>query len=86
MRTGTILVLLAAGCVNTATKATGDVTITVTILSGKPHAGIYTSNSGALLDDARDAKNSLGTPGATVWIRVDEKNEIVVIGRGQEIQ
>jgi hypothetical protein len=63
----------------------GDSKITVKIAAGKPDAGTYTTTSGALLDDARDASTRLNEPGATVWIRVDEQNQIVVIGNSQKI-
>ncbi|MHC4224092.1 MAG: hypothetical protein ACYSUN_08890 [Planctomycetota bacterium] len=70
----------------TKVSASGDVTVTVKILEGKPNAGTYTTTSEALLDNAREARNALGKSGATVWIRVDEENQIAVIGWGQYLK
>ena len=58
--------------------------LTVTIEEGKRNDGTYTSTSKVLLNDARAARDALGKPGTTVWIRVDTNRRIAAIGWKRE--
>ncbi len=57
----------------------GDVDITLTIIEGKPDAGVYTSEDKTLLEIARYAENALGDPNTTVSVKVDAAGQIVSI-------
>jgi hypothetical protein len=80
------ITLTKGDTVSVRVGTSGNSTITVKIQQGKPDAGTYTSTSEALLDDARDAVDSINRPGAEVWIRVDEQNRIATIGNSQKLQ
>jgi hypothetical protein len=63
--------------------ASGATTVTVTIAGPGINTGHYTTTAEALLPAARDAVETINNPGTTIWIRVDEHDHIVAIGREQ---
>jgi len=61
----------------------GESKVTVTIVGPGINTGQYTSTAPALLPAAQDAMETINKAGSTIWIRVDEQDQIIAIGRKQ---
>jgi len=62
-----------------ATSTDGTTVITATVPPGTDGAGTYTSTESSLVDDARDAKDSLNEKGVTVEITVDAQGRLLAV-------
>jgi hypothetical protein len=77
-KSGTHTITLTRGStLGLSTSSDGKTEITATVPPGASGAGTYTSADEALVDDAREAKNSLNEPGVTVGITVDGKGRLL---------